>query len=105
VPILRRLTTSAYSREFKWSGSEKAVARRVFEDTLQRELDGVAREAKIRMANLKKPSDLWDLEVFLTRRRNEIDTQFDFRYSVLPMAFATLLREGKDLHERSRWSK
>ena len=74
---------------------KKRSRQRVFHDALQRELDAVASEAKKRMANLKEPSDLWDLEAFLTRRRNEIDTEFDFRYSVLPMVFATLLQKRK----------
>lgn len=95
MPSPRRFTTSLYSRELKWSHAEKRIAQRVFQDALRRELDSVVREAKKRMTNLKEPSDLWDLEAFLTRRRHEIDTEFDFRYSVLPMVFATLLRKGK----------
>jgi hypothetical protein len=91
----RRFTTSAYSRELRWSHAEKKVAQRVFQNALQRELDGVASEARKRMANVKEPSDMWELEEFLTRRRHEIDTEFDFRYSVLPMVFATLLRKRK----------
>jgi hypothetical protein len=95
MPSPRRFTTSAYSRELKWSHSEKKIAKMVFQGALRRELDNVASEAQKRMTNLKEPSDLWDLESFLTRRRNDIDTEFDFRYSVLPMVFATLLRKRK----------
>jgi hypothetical protein len=95
MPNARRFTTSAYSNEIKWSHAEKKIAQRVFQDALKRELDGVVSEAKKRMANLMEPGDLWDLEAFLTRRRYEIDTEFDFRYSVLPMVFATLLRKRK----------
>ncbi len=91
----RVFTTTAYSRDMKWSGSEKSIGRRVFQDALKRELDGVIEEAKRRMEKVTQPGQLWDLEEFLTRRRNEIDAQFDFRYSVLPMVFATLLREKK----------
>lgn len=95
MPSPRRFITSLYSRELKWSHSEKKIAQRIFRDALQSELDGVAKEAKNRMAKVKEPSDLWDLEAFLTRRRNEIDAQFDFRYSVLPMVFASLLQKRK----------
>jgi hypothetical protein len=31
----------------------------------------------------------------LTQRRQEIDAKYDFRYSVLPLVFANLLREGR----------
>jgi hypothetical protein len=38
----------------------------------------------------------------LTERRQEIDKRYDYRYSVLPMLFAQLLRDGRltedDLH-------
>ena len=95
MPSPGRFITNAYSREPKWSHSEKKIAQRIFRDALQRELAGVAKEAKNRVASLKEPSDLWDLENFLTRRRNEIDAQFDFRYSALPMVFATLLQNRK----------
>jgi Photoprotection regulator fluorescence recovery protein len=95
MPSPRRFTTNDYSRELKWPHSEKKIAQKIFQDALQRELDGVTKEAKKRMANMKEPSDLWDLEAFLTRRRNEIDAQFDFRYSVLPMVFASLLQKRK----------
>jgi hypothetical protein len=95
MPNPRQFTTTSYTREFKWSASEKQIAKKIFQDALRRELDVVVTEARNRMANLKEPSDLWDLEVFLTRRRHEIDTEFDFRYSVLFMVFAVLLRERK----------
>jgi hypothetical protein len=45
---------------------------------------------------------LWDLENWLTERRQEIDKRYDYRYSVLPLVFAQLLRDGRltedDLH-------
>jgi hypothetical protein len=53
------------------------------------------KEAKDRAARIEQPSQLWDLELWLTQRRKHIDRQFDFRYSVLPVVFANLLREGR----------
>jgi hypothetical protein len=42
------------------------------------------------------------LEYYLTRRRQEIDRQYDYRYSVLPEVFGILIRKGRireeDLH-------
>jgi hypothetical protein len=78
----------------KWSGEEKAVARRAFRHALGQELEAVIREAKNRAARIKEPSELWDLEEFLTQRRQEIDRKYDYRYSVLLLVFANLLREG-----------
>jgi len=81
-------------RELKWSPSEKAAARRAYELALGRELEAVLREAKERAARVKTPSELWDLEAWLTKRRREIDRRYDYRYSVLPLVFATLLHQG-----------
>jgi hypothetical protein len=43
-----------------------------------------------------------DLESWLTERRREIDRRYDYRYSILPLVFAQLLRAGRltedDLH-------
>jgi hypothetical protein len=89
-------------RELNWSPAEKAIARKAFDLALQRELDAVIREAKDRAAKIAQPSELWDLERWLTQRRKDIDRQFDYRYSVLPIVFGNLTRQGhlseQDLH-------
>jgi hypothetical protein len=68
-------------RNLKWSPAEKALARKAFDLALHRELDAVIRETKDRAAKIMQPSQLWDLEHYLTQRRKQIDRQFDFRYS------------------------
>ena len=55
----------------------------------------VRTEVKRRAANLDERSALWDLEDFLTKSRKEIDRKYDYRYSVLPMVFGYLIREGR----------
>lgn len=81
-------------REMKWSPGEKAAARRAYDRALGRELEAVVREAKERAASLKTLGELWDLEEWLSKRRREIDNLYDYRYSVLPLVFAALLRRG-----------
>jgi hypothetical protein len=65
--------------ELQWSHAEKTVARRAFDLALSKEL-----------------------ESWLTERRREIDRRYDYRYSILPLVFAQLLRDGRltedDLH-------
>jgi hypothetical protein len=46
-------------------------------------------------ARIAAPAELWELEEFLSKRRKEIDRKYDYRYSVLPMVFAVLIREGR----------
>jgi hypothetical protein len=81
--------------EMKWSPSEKSIARKVFDGALQRELDAITQEVKRRASGIKKPSELWELEEYLTERRKEINSKYDYRYSELPLVFAYLVREGR----------
>jgi Photoprotection regulator fluorescence recovery protein len=81
-------------REMKWSPAEKAIARRAFDLALGRELAAVVREAKDRAAKIEEPSELWELERWLAERRQEIDRKYDYRYSVLPLVLAALIRDG-----------
>ena len=45
--------------------------------------------------NIEQPSDLWDLEHYLTESRKRIDRPYDYRYSVLTDVFGRLIREGR----------
>ncbi|HXY25944.1 MAG TPA: hypothetical protein VEI73_14910 [Candidatus Acidoferrum sp.] len=82
-------------RDLKWSPAEKVVARKAFDLALYRELESVMAEARKRAQKIQQPSDLWDLEHYLTQRRTQIDRQFDYRYSVLIFVFGDLLRRGR----------
>ena len=81
--------------DLRWSPPEKAAARKAFDLALTREFDDVTREVKRRAAGIKDRSALWELEDYLTTSRKEIDRKYDYRYSVLPMVFAYLIREGR----------
>jgi hypothetical protein len=76
-----------------WSKSEKAVASKTFDAALERELQEVIQEAKRMAIQIQEPSDLWDLERYLTERRKEIGRKYDYRYSQLDLVFGRLLRE------------
>jgi len=43
---------------------------------------------------IKDASELWELERYLTRRRKEIDGKYEYKYSVLLLVLADLVREG-----------
>jgi hypothetical protein len=81
-------------RELHWSGTEKASARKAFNKALEHELHALIGEAKERAAQVQEASQLWKLERWLSDRRSEIDRKYDYRYSVLPLVLANLLREG-----------
>ena len=77
--------------DLNWSRSEKRLARRVFEQALDRELTSLIQESKKRMNQVSTPDELWEMEHWLTEQRKEIDRTYDFHYSVLPVVFAKLL--------------
>jgi hypothetical protein len=85
----------ALMRDLKWSATEKSIAKKTFNLALQRELEAVMKKARAMAAKLEQPVDLWKLENYLTRRRQRIDRQYDYRYSVLPQVFADLIRKGR----------
>ena len=85
---------SPYPDQPKWSPSEKAIARRIYDGALHRELDAIIQEVKERASRIKTPSDVWELEDYLTESRKRIDGKYVYRYSGLPLLFAQLVREG-----------
>jgi Photoprotection regulator fluorescence recovery protein len=91
-----------YQNEPIWSRSEKIIARTAFDAALGRELHEVIQEAKRMASQIKRSSDLWDLERYLTERRKEIDRKYDYRYSRLTHVFGRLLYEKRLREEELR---
>jgi len=59
-------------------------------------------QAKEIAGKIKQPSDLWDLQEYLTQRRKEIDHKYNYRYSHLTQVFGRLLYEGRVSEEELR---
>jgi hypothetical protein len=77
-----------------WTADEKKVARRAFDDALARHLSAITAKAKRMMAKVVEPSDLWELEAYLTESRKAVDRTYQFRYSRLLRVFSELMRDG-----------
>lgn len=88
--------------DLRWSHAEKVVAREAFRRALEREFEKVIWKTKEMAAHVEQPSDLWELEGYLTQSRKEIDRKYDYRYSVLPLVFGKLIREGRLKEEELR---
>jgi hypothetical protein len=86
--------------DFKWAGSEKKLARLVFDEALDAELADIMAEFKARAAAAKEPADMWDIQEYLFRKQKEVNEKYDFRYSQLPLVFGPLLREGRIREEQ-----
>jgi hypothetical protein len=79
--------------EVKWTAAEKKVARRAFDQALERHLSAITAEAKRMMANVADPSELWQVEAYLTESRKTVDRLYQFRYSDLLRVFSILMRD------------
>ena len=95
-------TTGSNQGELTWSKSERAIARKAFDRALNQELQEVVQQAKKMAAGVKEPSELWELENYLTRRRKEINYKYEYRASKLTVVFGTLLHEGRVTEENLR---
>jgi Photoprotection regulator fluorescence recovery protein len=84
-----------YQNEPIWSRSEKVIARTAFDAALGRELHEVMQEAKKTASQIQQPSDLWDLEHYLTQHRKEINRKYEYRSSRLTPVFGRLLYEKR----------
>lgn len=80
--------------DIKWSETEKRIARKAFEIAYERECTDLARKVRAKAEKITEPDDIWRLHDFLTRKKKEIDKKYDYRYSVLILIFARLIKEG-----------
>ena len=80
--------------ELRWTKNEKIVAKRAFEKCYQKECEAILTKLKEKIATADKPSDIWLIHDFLTEELKKIDDKYDYRYSVLILVLARLLKEG-----------
>ena len=78
----------------KWTKKEKTVARRAFENAYKKECGEIIKEIREIANNASEPDEIWRLHDFLDEKREEIYIKYDYRYSVLILVFARLLKEG-----------
>jgi hypothetical protein len=81
-------------RDFTWSKKEKAWARTAFDQAYDRDMQALRQELRFRVRNMQTADDIWAIHDFLTQKRHNIDTKYDYRYSQLIFVFARLLHEG-----------
>jgi hypothetical protein len=87
-------TPEQFIRHEPWTADEKRIARRAFDEALARHLSAIIARAKQMMAAVAEPSDLWELEAYLTESRKTVDRTYQFRYSSLVQVFSNLMRDG-----------
>ncbi|HEV2960618.1 MAG TPA: hypothetical protein VG649_02255 [Candidatus Angelobacter sp.] len=81
-------------RDFTWSKTEKTIAKKAFDGAYNKECKVIVARVKDLMADLPEPRAIWVIHDYLSKQRKETDEKYDYRYSVLPLVFARLIREG-----------
>jgi hypothetical protein len=81
-------------RDLRWSKTEKQIAKKAFEKAYEQECADLAKEIRSRAEKIKEPADLWHLKDFVNKRLREIENRYDYRYSVLILVFAGLIKDG-----------
>src|SRR5215831_16033103 len=81
-------------RNLKWSQAEKVIARKAFNQALEKELAAIIRKVREMAQRIEEKADLWKIEDYLSNSRRAIDEKFDYRYSVLHQVFGSLIRDG-----------
>ena len=80
--------------EMEWSKKEKEIARHAYRAAYERECMSISLKTRKMADRINEPSDLWKIHDFLTKKREETDNKYDYRYSILLSLFARLLCEG-----------
>jgi len=79
--------------DFKWSKTEKKIARVAFDKAYQRECSHLIEKIHTKAGEITGPDNIWRFHDFLTEKRDEIDKKYDYRYSKLILVFARLINE------------
>jgi hypothetical protein len=80
--------------DFKWSQKEKSISRAAYNKAYENECSDIIKAAKQKANSISNPKEIWELEDFLYKKREEIDGKYDYRYSALIPVFGRLIKEG-----------
>ncbi|MBI3727915.1 MAG: hypothetical protein HY254_06230 [Burkholderiales bacterium] len=81
-------------RDFKWSDTEKKIARAAYDTALQKELAAIMARFKELANAANSPGDMWEIELYLQNARKSIDAKYVYRYSRLPVLLSQLVLEN-----------
>ena len=80
--------------EYNWSKNEKKIARQAFDRAYEREMRHLAEKVRKMLDDNEDARAVWRILDMLQEEARETDFKYDYRYSILMLIFARLLREG-----------
>lgn len=81
-------------KDIQWSNTEKAIARKAFDAAYARECAAIIAELRKMASEAGTPDDIWKIHDYLDRKQRNMGKKYDYRYSMLILVFAQLLKEG-----------
>ena len=78
--------------EFRWSKTEKKIAKQAFDLAYERKCQKIIEQIKKR--KLSNDKDIWKLGDYIHKKQKEIDRKFDYRYSQLILVFSVFIKEN-----------
>jgi hypothetical protein len=88
------MLTNDMTRGKKWTEVEKKAARSAFDAALARETTAIRKKVEEMLNRSAEPAQVWEILGYLSKKQEEIDWKYDYRYSVLIDVFGRLLGEG-----------
>jgi hypothetical protein len=80
--------------KINWTPAEKKTARKAFDKAFEAQCAAITAEVNRMLTSLATPCDIWRVHDYLSEHRRSVDRIYDYRYSVLHLVFARLLRDG-----------
>lgn len=65
-----------------------------FDKAYEKEISDISKEVGCRIKKYKTPKELWELHNYISNKRKETDQKYDYRYSVLILVFARIMKDG-----------
>jgi hypothetical protein len=78
----------------KWTKKEKLIAREAFHKAYKSECMWIADNLKNMVNEVSCPDDLWEVRNYLSKTLKNIEKKYDFRYSILILVLAQLMKDG-----------
>ena len=89
-----------------WTKAEKELARELFQTIRKREFEKLTLDIQNKSSIIENENDIWNLREFLNEKEKEMDSKYDFRYSVLIDQFIFFINDSLlSLDEISSFSK
>lgn len=81
-------------RYFDWSNTEKVLARQAYDRAYERECTEILEKIRGTLSGMEDPKEIWKVDDYLRKTRRDMESKYDYRYSILIIVFGKLMREG-----------